>query len=230
MAVGDLFPDRADLRRFAGQRLARLTTPAALALTIDTYQHAVADRPDHPSSHRLLADALACNNQWSDAFAALETGLSYRYPADRFNAVKHVMLDDVGLLGAAWAAAEPQRQNEISKRVRALGASLANAPSTRFVLYWETDANDVDFHIYDARGGHAFYSNPILPSGGSLYGDVTTGYGPECLSFPTAQAQGRIVFRSTTMRWGPWATAWAQLKFCVTTATASSPLKPDLSL
>ena len=54
--------------------------------------------------------------------------------------------------------------------------------SLRFVLVWETDANDVDFHIYDARGGHAFYSQKELASGGSLYADVTTGYGPECFT------------------------------------------------
>ncbi|HND11952.1 MAG TPA: hypothetical protein PLY80_16040, partial [Pseudomonadota bacterium] len=47
---------------------------------------------------------------------------------------------------------------------------------------WETDANDVDFHILDGRGGHAYFSNPSLPSGGELYADVTTGYGPECFS------------------------------------------------
>ena len=46
----------------------------------------------------------------------------------------------------------------------------------------ETDANDVDFHIRDARKGHAFYSKPELRSGGSLYADVTTGYGPECFT------------------------------------------------
>ncbi len=51
------------------------------------------------------------------------------------------------------------------------------------MLSWETDANDVDFHIYDARGGHAFYGARSLPGdGGTLYADVTTGYGPECFT------------------------------------------------
>jgi hypothetical protein len=50
------------------------------------------------------------------------------------------------------------------------------------VLSWETDANDVDFHIHDAEGGHAYYSTPELSSGGRLYADVTTGYGPECFT------------------------------------------------
>jgi uncharacterized protein YfaP (DUF2135 family) len=49
-------------------------------------------------------------------------------------------------------------------------------------MYWETDANDVDFHIRDAHRGHAWYSHKQLPSGGELYADITTGYGPECFA------------------------------------------------
>ena len=62
------------------------------------------------------------------------------------------------------------------------GGHVENAPSVRFVLNWETDANDVDFHIHDAKGGHAYFSAPHLASGGDLYADVTTGYGPECFT------------------------------------------------
>jgi len=52
----------------------------------------------------------------------------------------------------------------------------------RFVLNWETDANDVDFHIRDGKGGHAYFGARQLASGGELYADVTTGYGPECFT------------------------------------------------
>jgi uncharacterized protein YfaP (DUF2135 family) len=57
-------------------------------------------------------------------------------------------------------------------------------------MYWETDSNDVDFHIKDARGGHAWYSNMSLPSGGELYADITTGYGPECFAIPGTPSAG----------------------------------------
>ena len=40
----------------------------------------------------------------------------------------------------------------------------------------------MDFHIRDGKGGHAYYGSPHLPSGGELYADVTTGYGPECFT------------------------------------------------
>jgi len=58
------------------------------------------------------------------------------------------------------------------------------------LLYWETDGNDVDFHIEDARGGHAYYSKPKLASGGELYADITTGYGPECFAIPGTPSAG----------------------------------------
>src|SRR4029079_3693530 len=64
----------------------------------------------------------------------------------------------------------------------ALGVTPEDQPSLRFVLNWETDANDVDFHITDGRGAHAYYGQKHLSSGGDLYEDVTTGYGPECFT------------------------------------------------
>src|SRR6185295_19213518 len=53
-SIIDLFPGRADMRRFAGERLERLRGAGALALAVDTYRKAVEQRPDHPASHRLL--------------------------------------------------------------------------------------------------------------------------------------------------------------------------------
>ncbi len=85
-------------------------------------------------------------------------------------------------LVAGDAASRPDKKSEIAAALQKRGIALSTAPSTRFVLYWETDANDVDFHIQDARGGHAFYSSKKLPSGGELYEDITTGY--ECFAIP----------------------------------------------
>jgi uncharacterized protein YfaP (DUF2135 family) len=93
------------------------------------------------------------------------------------------------MIGAAYLAhggARDQVMGELTRR----HIALATRPSTRFILYWETDANDVDFHIRDARGGHAWYSHKQLPSGGELYADITTGYGPECFAIPGAPKAG----------------------------------------
>ncbi|MCA9678994.1 MAG: hypothetical protein KC464_28445, partial [Myxococcales bacterium] len=189
-SIIDLFPARADLRRFAGERLDRLAGvdgaagDGARALAVDTYQRAVAQRPDHLTGHRLLAYALVRAGRLADAFAAIETGLAQTYPPDRFAEGDRILREDLGLIGAAWLRADAKAKPEIERRLAAASATLATGRSLRFVLVWETDANDVDFHIHDARGGHAFYSQRELASGGELYADVTTGYGPECFTIP----------------------------------------------
>ena len=177
----DLFPRRVDLRRLAGERLERLGE-AGIGLAVDTYQKAVLERPDHPSGHRLLAWALLRAGRFEEAFAALEAGIEQDYPGGRFAGADRVLREDLGLVAAALLRAEPARREEVLGRLEARGAQLATEPSLRFVLTWETDANDVDLHVHDRKGGHAFYSQKTLPSGGELYADVTTGYGPECFT------------------------------------------------
>lgn len=174
----DLYPSRADLRRLAGERLERLGD-VGLELAVDTYRKAVLDRPDHASGHRLLAWALLRAGRFEEAFEALEAGLEQRYPNGRFAGVQRVFQDDLGLAAAAWLRAEPNRRAGVLDRLAKHGAPIEKEPSLRFVLSWETDANDVDLHIYDRRGNHASYKHKTLLSGGELYEDVTTGYGPE---------------------------------------------------
>jgi uncharacterized protein YfaP (DUF2135 family) len=87
------------------------------------------------------------------------------------------------MIGVAYLANGGKRET-IARALEKRSIKLPAGPSTRFIMYWETDANDVDFHIEDAHGGHAWYSHKDLEygTGGSLYADVTTGYGPECFA------------------------------------------------
>jgi hypothetical protein len=188
-SIIDLFPGRADLRRFAGERLERVGDNARW-LAVDTYRRAVEERPDHMTGHRLLAYALLRSGKHADALAAILKGTKQRYPDDRFEGGMRVLKEDAGLIAAAYLAAHPDRKQEILDALRKHGTSLATRASTRFIMYWETDANDVDFHIQDAQGGHAFFSSPQLPSGGELYADITTGYGPECFTIPGRPSAG----------------------------------------
>jgi tetratricopeptide (TPR) repeat protein len=181
-SILELFSFRADSRRFAGERLERLRDARALALAVDTYGKAVEQRPDHPASHRLHAFALVKKGDYEKAFEAIKKGASRTYPPGRFRGVDRILKEDMGLVAAAWMRAEPARAGEIRSKLLAAGGHEENGPSLRFVLNWETDANDVDFHIHDGKGGHAYYSQMQLESGGELYADVTTGYGPECFT------------------------------------------------
>ncbi len=180
-SIIDLFPGRADMRRFAGERLSRLTAHTK-DLIVDTYRRAVADRPDHMTGHRLLAYALVRAGKPAEAFDAILAGLNQEYRSDSYAGGERVLREDAQMIGAAYAAAEPSKRGEIEKALGKHNLKIATRSSTRFILYWETDANDVDFHIQDSRGGHAFYSDKTLPSGGELYADITTGYGPECFA------------------------------------------------
>jgi hypothetical protein len=188
-SIIDLFPSRADLRRFAGERLEHVKAKDAGDLAIDTFDKARRDRPDHPASHRLAAFARVRRGEYAAAFDILVAGLAQRYPAGRFAGVDQILREDLGLVAAAWMKAEPGKKDDILARLRSAGGSVEDGPSIRFVLNWETDANDVDFHIHDAQGGHAFYAARHLPSGGDLYADVTTGYGPECFTVRLPKSQ-----------------------------------------
>lgn len=187
-SIIDLFGFRADSRRFAGVRLERLGDVGSLELAADSYAKSVEQRPDHPAGHRLLAYALLKLKKHEKAFEACAKGLEREYPPGRFAGAKEILAEDLGLIAAAWKKAEPQRSAEIDKRLTDAHGTVENAPSLRFVLNWETDANDVDFHIIDGKGGHAYYGNRELRSGGRLYADVTTGYGPECFTIRTPKA------------------------------------------
>ncbi len=186
-SILELFSFRADSRRFAGERLERLADPGAIRLAADTYGKAAEQRPDHPASHRLYAFTLLKAGEHEKAFEAMKKGAMRSYPVGRFRGVDRILKEDLGLIASVWAAAAPARRGEIMTRLHQAGGTEETGPSLRFVLVWETDANDVDFHIHDGKGGHAYYGTPNLPSGGSLYADVTTGYGPECFTIRGAR-------------------------------------------
>lgn len=187
-SIIDMYSDRADLRRYAGSRLDRLGTPDAQRIARDTYDKARRDRPDHPSSHRLLAFAELRIGHHEKAFDALTGAFEQSFRAGNFGGVEQILREDLGLIGAAWIKAKPEDREYVMARLDKAGAKLESDASMRIVMTWETDANDVDLHVYDDRGGHAFYSNPTLEDGGKLYADVTTGFGPEC--FTVRKAEG----------------------------------------
>ncbi len=179
----DLYPSRADLRRFAAERISR--TGVALDLASDQLDKAALDRPDHPSGHHLAGLAHLRAGRFERAFDAFAAGVTQlRVAWGRFPGAQRVLFEDLGLAAAAWRRAEPSRATAIEDRLAALGGVMEDRPSLRFVLVWESDGTDVDFHVTDAKGNRASYAAPTLPGGGVLYGDVREGYGPECFTVP----------------------------------------------
>ena len=187
-SVLDLYPSRADMRRFAGNWLERLGAPG-LELAADDYRVALEQRPDHPSIYHALGMVLLRQGQYAEALDVLLKGIRAERVENRFAGVDRILQEDAMIVAAAWAAAVPSERAAIEARLQPFGLRIDDRSTLRFILSWETDANDVDFHIFDKAFNHAYYSRKVLASGGELYADITTGYGPECFSIenPTAE-------------------------------------------
>lgn len=203
--VIDLFPRRADLRRYAGNRLESLGTPASMTLALDTYREAVRLRPDHPSGHRLLAYTQLRLGSAAQAFETLRLALSRHYPTRRFRGAGRVLEQDFGLLGAALLAQAPNRRADVMQALSDMGAELATDRSLRIVLSWETDNSDVDLDVYDGQGRAGGRQVELGP--GRLVNNVTTGYGPEAFVVDGDRRADRYTLRATYRRQGPMGAA-----------------------
>ena len=197
----DLYPSRADYRRFAGERLERLGA-ASRWLAIDTYRRAALDRPDQITGHRLLAYELVRAHDFAGAFAAILRGVDQKTPDDRYLGADRVFRRDAGMIAAAYLAHGGDRAG-ISAQLAKRHLELFTARSERVLLYWETDANDVDLHIRDGHGNHAWFQHLGMDSGGELYADITTGYGPECFEIVGAASAGPYDLGVHYYRQGP---------------------------
>ncbi len=58
----------------------------------------------------------------------------------------------------------------------------AGPMSERARIAWDTSGSDVDLHVWDDHGNHAWWGNPDAVPGGRLSGDDTDGLGPELFS------------------------------------------------
>jgi tetratricopeptide (TPR) repeat protein len=177
-SIIDLYPARADMRRLAAGRLERLGE-AQLWLVLDSYGRAVEQRYDDPAGHRLFAYALLRAGYYKEAFEALVEGLAWARAEPRTRPLESVLEGDLGLVAAAWIRRWPDQEEYVREALRVQDAPLATAPSLRFVLSWDGDTPDLDLHVRDGLGWHAFYRSKQLASGGRLSDDMDAGYGLE---------------------------------------------------
>ena len=186
-SVIDFFPSRADLRRMISNWLETLGE-AGYALAEASYAVAQSQRPDHPSVYHMRAMVLVKTQRYEEALKVALEGIIARRVSGRFNQVTRILQEDAQMIATAWIRADKEAKSRANALLKSANLSVDTTPSVRFILTWETDANDVDFHIYDAYENHAYYSKKRLASGGRLYADITTGYGPECFMIPEPDA------------------------------------------
>lgn len=87
------------------------------------------------------------------------------------------------------------RDGDMRSRVQFYEGYAGHAqPRLRVVLAWDSDGTDLDLHVVAPDGEHAWYGNRVVPDGGALDVDVTTGYGPEIYSNATPPAGTYLVY------------------------------------
>lgn len=180
-SIVDLYPARADMRRLAAARLERLGEPYTW-LVIDSYGRAIEQRHEDPAGYRLFAFALLRAGYYQEAFESLVDGLAWARSEPRTRALEPVLLGDLGLVAAAWIRRWPEQEGYVREALRVHEATLATRPSLRFVLSWDSELADLDLHVRDGLGWHAFYRHKALDSGGRLSDDMDAGYGLEAFT------------------------------------------------
>jgi Ca-activated chloride channel family protein len=135
-------------------------------------------RPDEPQSYRDLG--LALSDRWdrdgraADAFRAAE--LLYEVVQrewDRFPEIEVIALMELNRLLHKAGQAGVEMPLIDQRLVKHLDLDL------RISMGWDADLTDVDLHVWEPTGDHAYYGAPNSPQGGLVSLDFRQGYGPE---------------------------------------------------
>ncbi len=136
-------------------------------------------RDDEPQSHRDLALALAQrweqSGQIIDAIRAME--LLYRVVEeewDRFPEIEIIALMELNnLMHKAESQAIPIPERIDDRLHKLFDLDL------RISMSWDADNTDVDLHVFEPDGSHAYYAHKRTDQGGLVSRDFRDGYGPE---------------------------------------------------
>jgi Flp pilus assembly protein TadD len=86
----------------------------------------------------------------------------------------------------AKARGDVAGESALASRIEALGIAGGLENDVHVYLTWDTDRTDVDLWVTTPSGEKVFYGHAKGKGGEALYGDVTTGYGPESFTARSA--------------------------------------------
>ncbi len=88
---------------------------------------------------------------------------------------------------AARSEGDDVRAEALEGQIEALDLDGGSVNDIKVYLSWDTDRTDVDLWIRTPSGEKVFYSNKKGRHGGTLFRDVTSGYGPESFTMHDAR-------------------------------------------
>ncbi|MCX5747167.1 MAG: DUF2135 domain-containing protein, partial [Proteobacteria bacterium] len=146
---------------------------------IDVFERVRRMRDDEPQSHRDLA--LALGERWEatqradDVLRAMNLLYDVIEQAwERFPEIEVIALMELNRLIAKARGRGLATPARIDPRlVRLLDLDL------RISMSWDLDLTDVDLHVFEPNGEHAYYGDNLSSGGGLVSRDFRQGYGPE---------------------------------------------------
>ncbi len=167
--------DAALLRMYAW----RLQQAGELDAAIAVFERVRADRDDEPQSHRDLALALGLRWQRDGNAADVTRAIDLLYqvitqPWERFPEIELIALMEMNRLVYFARQARIKVADDIDARlIRRMDLDV------RISMSWDADLTDVDLHVFEPTGEHAYYGHNRTEIGGLVSRDFTQGYGPE---------------------------------------------------
>ena len=157
----------------------RLQQAGELTAAIDIFERVRKQREDEPQSHRDLALALA--ERWEAAGDSDDVlrAMDLLYDVierewTRFPEIELIALMELNRLIARAGARGIATPVRIDPRFIAL-LDL----DLRISMSWDLDLTDVDLHVFEPGGDHAYYGHNQTSMGGLVSRDFREGYGPE---------------------------------------------------
>ncbi len=157
----------------------RLQQVGLLDEAIVVLEKVLAIRDDEPQSYRDLALALAQrwekSGQQDDVVRSME--LLYQVIEKRWKRFPEIEIIALMELNRILHPAESHNiaiPEQIDPRFRTL-LDL----DVRISMSWDADNTDIDLHVFEPDGSHAYYASNLTEQGGLVSRDVTDGYGPE---------------------------------------------------
>lgn len=185
-AVVELLPKDAKAQRALASVLKQTGN---LQAAYERLAAASALRPEDTRVSFELADVAQRMGKLSDARMRFEnivadedTSMAVRYPAkQRLAQIYTQMRLDAARDGDA------DTDSALAKKVADLDIEGGVENDIKIYLTWDTDRSDVDLWVTNPAKEKVYYGHKKGRYGGSLYGDVTTGYGPESFTAPRAR-------------------------------------------